>query len=192
VGVRLERRTRLPAVAAALLAPLALAVPATGTARAASGCPGANLVPTTSNLEQIRTATLCLVNAKRARRGLAPLAAHGKLERAAGRYARRMVAKRFFDHVSPGGSTMTSRIRRTGYLRGAVSWSLGENIAWGTGTLATPRATVRAWMHSPGHRANILHAKFRDAGIGVAAGAPQRLPDGLQGATYVNEFGRRV
>ena len=32
---------------------------------------------------------------------------------------------------------------------------------------ARPREIVAAWMNSPGHRANILHRRFREIGIGV-------------------------
>ena len=38
----------------------------------------------------------------------------------------------------------------------------GENIAYG---YETPRALVSAWMHSPGHRANILSAHFHRIGV---------------------------
>ncbi|WP_206055689.1 CAP domain-containing protein [Nocardioides sp. GY 10127] len=38
----------------------------------------------------------------------------------------------------------------------------GENIAYG---YANGRAVVRAWMHSPGHRANILNKRFRLLGM---------------------------
>ena len=38
----------------------------------------------------------------------------------------------------------------------------GENIAFG---FETPRALVSAWMHSPGHRANILNRDFRRIGV---------------------------
>jgi uncharacterized protein YkwD len=44
-----------------------------------------------------------------------------------------------------------------------TSWA-GENIAYG---YETPRDVVRAWMHSEGHRANILSRHFHR--IGVAA-----------------------
>ena len=57
--------------------------------------------------------------------------------------------------------------------------------------LATPRATVRAWMHSPDHRANLLDRRFADVGIGVAEGAPIALGAGELGGTYVTDFGRR-
>jgi uncharacterized protein YkwD len=96
-----------------------------------------------------------------------------------------MVAARFFAHEA-GHSTVLSRIKRTGYVRG--NWSLGENIAWGSGGLATPRAIVNGWMHSPGHRANILHGAFRDIGIGIRLGAPGQGLSG--GATYVTDFGK--
>ena len=36
-------------------------------------------------------------------------------------------------------STMVDRIRRSGYASRAGGWSLGENIAWGTGTSPPPR-----------------------------------------------------
>jgi uncharacterized protein YkwD len=45
------------------------------------------------------------------------------------------------------------------------------------------------WMNSPGHRANILSASFREVGIGVALGAP-RVGD-HPAATYATEFGSR-
>ncbi|HSD79313.1 MAG TPA: CAP domain-containing protein [Solirubrobacteraceae bacterium] len=184
-------RTILLAAAAALLAPAALVGPARGAARAAA-CPGADAAPTAATAAQVRRATLCLLNAERARRGLAPLAPRRPLATAARRHARAMVAGRFFDHTSPGGSTMESRVRRCGYLRGASGWSLGEDIAWGAGGRATPRAIVAAWMRSPPHRANILNPRFRDAGIGVAAGGPVRLPPGAAAGTYVADFGRRA
>ena len=38
-----------------------------------------------------------------------------------------------------------------------------ENIAAGN---ATPEAVVDQWMHSPGHRANILNKDFKELGVG--------------------------
>jgi uncharacterized protein YkwD len=40
--------------------------------------------------------------------------------------------------------------------------SAGENIAYG---YETPRALVSAWMHSAGHRANILNRHFHRIGV---------------------------
>ena len=84
---------------------------------------------------------------------------------------------------------MADRILRTGYARDQ-GWSLGENIAWGTGGLATAAEIHRAWMRSPGHKANILRRQFREIGIGIAIGAPVDA-GGLDGATYTADFGVR-
>jgi uncharacterized protein YkwD len=73
---------------------------------------------------------------------------------------------------------------------GTRSWSLGENIAWGSGELASPAAIVRSWMHSSGHRRNILDGGFRNIGIGVASGAPADV-QGQPAATYTTDFGSR-
>lgn len=154
-------------------------------------CANADLLPSSKNLTRIRRATLCLLNGERTARGLRPLREHVVLRSAAARYARTMVRRRFFAHDAPDGSTMTSRIRRTSYLRKARTWWLAENLAWGAGEQSTPAQTVRGWMDSPGHRRNVLDGTFRDIGIGIAYGAPARISGIRAKATYVTEFGRR-
>jgi uncharacterized protein YkwD len=161
-----------------------LSLPATSSA---ATCTGADLSPSAANGGQVREATLCLLNEQRRHHGLPVLRQQPSLAQAAGKYARLMVAQGFFDHVSPGGSTMASRIKQTKYLDNTSGWSLGENIAWGSSERSTPSQIVDAWMHSAGHRRNILDRSFREIGIGVALGAPQ----GGSGATYVNDFGSR-
>jgi len=178
-------------IPAALLACLALAVPA--SASAGASCADAALMPDSTNIVQVKAATLCLLNGERTSRGLAPLSSNGQLGKAAQHFSANMVRQRFFDHVSPSGSTLASRVRGgTRYLRGPVRrWALGENIGWGSGELATPAQIVDAWMHSAGHRRNILNRRFNHIGIGVVTGAP----DGVQGmpaATYTTDFGQRV
>jgi len=165
-----------------------LALPATTPA---ATCAGADLMPAGDNAAALRSATLCLLNEERAKRGLAPLSSNAQLGKAAQNYSRAMVRESFFDHVSPGGSTLLTRVRRgTRYLRGARRYSLGENIAWGSGSFATPMETVRGWMESSGHRANILNRSFRHVGVGVANGAPED-DQGMPAATYTTDFGHR-
>ena len=162
-------------------------------ARAASErCVSADAMPGQAAVGDLRAATLCLMNAERSARGHGRLHAEPLLGRVAASYARQMVRGQFFDHTSPGGSTMLARIKATSYLRDVTSWSVGENLAWGTGALATPRAMVRAWMQSAEHRANLLDRHFADVGIGVTAGAPVALEPGELGGTYVTDFGRRL
>jgi uncharacterized protein YkwD len=181
------RRLRFLLPALALTATLLTLPTAPSASAATAACRGANLAPTPARAAAVRRATLCLLNRQRAAHRLPRLREHRSLSHAAARYAHLMVAKRFFDHVSPAGSTMAQRVKRTNYLKHTHGWSLGENLAWGSGGAATPARIVSAWMHSAGHRANILNRSFREIGIGLALGSPH----GRSGATYVNEFGRR-
>lgn len=178
---------RIGIAIAAAVACLAPAAPA--NAVDLSSCAGAYAEPTADNRPMVRRATLCLLNEERAQRGLRQLHPRGALHGVAERYAQRMVTRSFFDHVGPEGSTFVDRIKRSDYLRAGDGFTLGENLAWGGGPRATPERIVRAWMDSPGHRANILNGRFRDIGIGVVTGVP--VAYGGQGATYVNEFGTR-
>jgi uncharacterized protein YkwD len=152
-------------------------------------CAHTGVRPAAGNVADVRAAVLCLHNRERAAHGLPSLRENTKLRRAAEGHSGAMVAGRFFAHESPAGADMSDRILRTGYARGQ-GWSLGENIAWGTGRLATAAQIQRAWMESPGHRANILRRQFREIGIGIAIGAPVD-PAGLDGATYTADFGVR-
>jgi uncharacterized protein YkwD len=99
-----------------------------------------------------------------------------------------MVTAGLFSHDSPDGRDFEDRILAAGYRSLGAGWTVGENIAWGTGSLATPRAITAAWMNSPGHRANVLEPDYREIGIGVALGTPGA---GADGATYTSDFGAR-
>ena len=109
----------------------------------------------------LRRAMLCLVNRARMSAGLSPFRAERHLARAASRHAADMGRRHYFAHVSPSGKSPMSRARSAGW-RGGV----GEVIAWGCGTLSSPRATLNAWLNSPPHRA-ILLGNARRAGVGV-------------------------
>jgi uncharacterized protein YkwD len=196
------RRTLLPLAAATL----ALAVPATASARdeymakrvplahaagskaqAAQECPNADLVPNAGNLAAIRVAIVCLHNQIRADRGLAVLDTDATLRKVADGHSADMVDSGYFEHTTPRGVTMVDRIKGSGYVRPSRGWMIGENLEWGTGTLATPRGAMKAWMNSPGHRANILQRGYRELGVGIALGTPKAGLSG--GATYTVDFG---
>jgi uncharacterized protein YkwD len=133
-----------------------------------------------------RDAILCLVNIERRNHSLPALRANDHLERAAQRHSADMVDRRFFDHDSPGGTSVRDRVERTGYLKGARRWSLGENIGWASRSISSPAGMVQAWMKSPGHRTIILTRAFREAGVGIAMGVPS---GGGAGATFTMDFG---
>jgi hypothetical protein len=134
-----------------------------------------------------RGALMCEVNAVRRANGLPPLRHHGRLARAAVGWSIVMTRSRFFGHELPGRPSLTRRIARTGYLRGARQWVVGENLAFGAGSAARPAAIVGAWMRSPEHRDQLLYRGYRDAGLGIVG----RTPEGGRGFTFTLDFGRR-
>jgi uncharacterized protein YkwD len=153
-------------------------------------CPHARLRPTRKNLNLIRTATLCLINRERVIHGERPLRPNRRLRRAAQAHTASMASNNYFAHVGPRGQTLLARMRSAGYIYSSqIGYEVGENIGWGTLWLATPRAIVAAWMASPGHRANILDAHFRDTAIGVSPHPPAALAQGQPGAIYTQDFG---
>lgn len=189
-GTRLARATRacgrrLPLVATAIFASLTLSA----SSAHAADCYGADLVPAVASVSTAKAATLCLLNDERASRGLGTLSSQSTLETAATEYSRSMVQLRFFGHVSPGGQTISERLRS--YTRSASRWRTGENLAWGEGSRATPSAIVKAWMESPSHRANVLNGSFDEIGIGIVDGTPRGGVPALS-ATYTTELGART
>ena len=113
----------------------------------------------TSTPEELAAEVVRLVNVERAKEGLAPLGTYDSLTRAAQIRAPEIVT--LFSHDRPDGTSCFTAMDQTGAKKGAYTW--GENIAAGNATAA---ATVEQWMNSPGHRANILNAKFTHIGVG--------------------------
>jgi uncharacterized protein YkwD len=163
-----------------------------GVKRAAAGdsCPGADLRPGQENIAAIRAATLCLIDRERTSNGEQPLQPNGRLQQAAQSHTESMAFDDYFEHAGPQGDTPLSRMTAAGYIYSSqVGYEIGENIGWGTLSLATPRAILAAWMASPGHRANILDAHFHDTAIGISPHPPSSLAQGLAGAIYTQDFG---
>ena len=178
---------RFSTTAVALAAAVVLLLVAVPGASAARACQSANASAGSATKRALVRATLCVLNVERVRHNLRPLRLNRKLSRAAQRHSRAMARRRFFSHNSLSGASFVDRIRSTGYLSGARSWAVAENIAYGSGSRSTPRSIGTAWMNSSGHRANILSRTYRAIGIGIALGTPS----GGRGATYTTDFGRR-
>ncbi|CUH64121.1 Cysteine-rich secretory protein family protein [Thalassovita gelatinovora] len=104
---------------------------------------------------------VALLNAERARRGLPPLHADSKLNKAANGHAQDMANRGYFNHRSQDGRSFSDRIKATGYCRAAMA----ENIALGQQTIAK---VISAWMESPPHRKNMLNRRYSRFGIGKA------------------------
>lgn len=156
----------------------------------ATPCQNTELLPEAGNVALVRAATLCLINQERAQHNELPLNPDRQLEAAAESHNADMMANDYFEHISPSGVTPVDRAVTAGYLPNeSVGYVIGENLAWGTLSLATPQSIVEAWIASPKHLANILEGQYRETGIGITPAVPAALSGGQPGATYSQEFG---
>jgi uncharacterized protein YkwD len=147
----------------------------------AATCPHQNQL-TALHTVQVR-AMQCLTNYARTHSGRARINPSGQLGKAAAGKARDILRCGEFSHEACGRE-FTYWMEKSGYLKGTC-WEAAENIAWGTGTIGTPRAIFRAWLHSSGHRENIL-GPYTDIGVGLREGTIE----GSEGANvWVQEFG---
>jgi len=55
--------------------------------------------------------------------------------------------------------------------------------------LATPQATVAAWIASPSHERVLLDLEFVEVGVGVALGVPFGAAGAAAAATYTLDAG---
>jgi hypothetical protein len=113
------------------------------------------------------TAGACLVNAARSNFGRRPLGPQwGRLYIAAGFKARdimtcqRPEASWTWAHTACG-RPMDYWVKRYNYGTGCASWGFAENFYHGSGAYGTARAAVSWWLHSDGHRNNMLGAQWR-------------------------------
>lgn len=163
--------TRLFATIAAALALLAVAaVPGAGAAPVArliapaATCPSPAASAPAGVQEE---AMLCLTNFARSHDRLSQLGDSIELDTSAGHKSGDIIRCDTFSHEACGRQ-FTFWMQQVGYLP-ASCWRAGENIAWGTGTYGTVRSIFSAWMHSEGHRANIL-GSYGQIGIGLRVG----------------------
>lgn len=99
------------------------------------------------------------VNAFRKQHGLPPLHLEPRLTRAAQAHSDYMARNRVMSHTGAHRSDPGDRVSQAGY-----PWrSVAENVAAGQ---RSPEEVVRAWSHSPGHRANLLSPDATDMGVG--------------------------
>lgn len=126
---------------------------------------------TASTVERLM---LDLINEARAEAGRDPLRLALDLNEAAEDHSAWMLQRDVFSHTGAGRSTPGDRMEDAGFdFSGAWSW--GENIAWQSergapGIADDVENLFQSLMNSPGHRANILSAKFDYVGIGVEVG----------------------
>ena len=108
-----------------------------------------------------------------------PLVVNPLLVDAAKKKAEDMAQKGYFAHTSPEGLTPWYWLFEAGYNFSAA----GENLAV---DFSDSEEVNRAWLNSPGHRANILNSKFTEIGIATARG----IYNGRETTFVVQFFGR--
>jgi uncharacterized protein YkwD len=152
-------------------------------------CQNTDVLPTAENVDLVRAAILCLHNQIRAQNNLPLLKENAKLRKAAAGHSSDMVGEGYFDHSSTNGDSFVDRIIDAGYAKRNDGWTLGENLAWGTGDLSSAKGVMDAWMNSSGHKANILKKAYKEVGIGIKLGVPS---DEGVGATITADFGVKL
>jgi uncharacterized protein YkwD len=133
--------------------------------RGATSRPAAD-VSQASRLSAYESSILGRINGLRGLRGLRPLRVSRRLNVAAAYHTTQMGLRGFFEHESANGAPFWRRIERFYPSRAYRSWSVGENILWGSPDIGANEA-VREWMLSPPHRANLLSREWREIGLGA-------------------------
>jgi uncharacterized protein YkwD len=158
-------------------------------AEAAKKCAFAKRGPRRVSQKRARQAVVCEINKKRRSHGLRRVRSRSSLRKAGKRHSKYMKHHGCFAHQCPGEKDLVGRIHATSYLPCNCSWRVGETLAWGAKGRGTPRAIVRAWMHSPAHRHVILDRQLKNVGVGLVWGSPSNAR--ARAATYTADFGYR-
>src|SRR5262249_11512177 len=108
-----------------------------------------------------------------------PLLPDPRLDEAAQHHAEDMLVRSYYNHVSPDGTSPTSRTRKSGYTGRIV----GENIARGPFSV---QEVMNNWMGSTEHRRNLLLPAFTHFGAGVVVGHNEAMGDTV---IWVQDFG---
>jgi uncharacterized protein YkwD len=139
-----------------------------------------------------------LINTERIRTQVRPLKMTERLSKIARDHSQDMASRRFFDHVNPDGKNATARAIagkfpcRKDRLNGSYTLGVSENIfqnnlyskvmfyqgrttyQWNS-LDEIARTTVKGWMESPGHRANILNRGVETSGVGIAVSSDDQV-----------------
>ena len=128
-----------------------------------AGTPSSTGAPATSAAttvpDKITQELFARLNAERQARGLATLKWDGSLANMAADWSRHMASTGNFAHRDLGGAASLPGISKFS--------ALGENIAWVEGYPNEAYQLHIGWMHSEGHRSNMLQPGFDSVGISV-------------------------
>ncbi|RZU53214.1 cysteine-rich secretory family protein [Krasilnikovia cinnamomea] len=98
-------------------------------------------------------------NNTRVRAGCKPIRVDSRLLLAFRGHGAYQAHTRKMSHIGAGGSSFVDRGKRAGH-----TYPMSENLAYG---YRTPSETMKAWMKSPGHRANTVDCRAKSFAVGV-------------------------
>lgn len=113
--------------------------------------------------DQIAVQMCRAVNRERVSRGLLPLRPHQALTQSAYSHANDMLARKYFDHISPEGTGFAFRCSQNRYFGIPVA----ENLYFASFQVEA-EPVVADWMGSSGHRKNVLSPEATEIGLGMA------------------------
>jgi uncharacterized protein YkwD len=133
---------------------------------ATAGIAGAQRTGTSVAVDTLDSALLVQINDVRGTHDLVPLKRSAPLSESADEHSAEMARVGYFAHSSRDRSSFSTRIEHVYSSSGYAYWSVGENLLYAGPSIGAVDA-MSLWMHSPGHRANILDPSWREIGIAV-------------------------
>jgi uncharacterized protein YkwD len=133
--------------------------------------------PLRQTLPEIERRTFDAINGQRTMSQLDPLVWDDVLCLTARHHSRRMLEADFFGHDDPKFGDLQARLDAAG----VAWWMCGENVFREKHHPDPVAIALVDWMHSEGHRRNILSPDYTNSAIGVAMG-----PDGM--VTMTQQF----
>jgi uncharacterized protein YkwD len=123
--------------------------------------------PVPSAVTTVEQGVFTEVNRARQQQGVSALLRDAALDVAARSHARELAARNTLDHNSVNEARRTPGMRVTA---AGVTWtSVAENLASMSGSgVRVPQQTAGMWLDSPGHRTNMLNARYTHTGVGAA------------------------
>lgn len=115
----------------------------------------------TTQVSSVIQQVVDLTNQERAKAGLKALQIDTKLTQSAQAKSQDMKNKNYFSHTSPTYGSPFDQMKSFGI----TYKSAAENIAMGQ---RSATEVVKAWMESPGHKANIMNPSYTHIGVGLS------------------------